>query len=329
PVYKLAKHIFSPRVAAISVLILITNYFVIFQNFRLLPEVFFSGTILWLLFNLLKIEAFQLKRFAVSSGILFGISGLLRGVILCFFPVALLWISTRRQIEPKKRLIFIILVTASTALTLSPWTIRNYVVFKSFVPIDTSFGENFWVGNNERATGSLAATTGESIGWPTEDLKIQMEGMNEAEKSHFLTRVALDFIRKNPRDFLILRLKAFFYFWFTYNFLSYPPVFYLEFDRILFEFSNYYLVFFNLLLFVGAYAAIIRKRNIFLIGGVAGAFSVVYSLFHAIGTLRYCSPLHPVLGLFVAYALYEIYLMIPPKWRRFGRPQFGDQHPVA
>lgn len=103
-----------------------------------------------------------------------------------------------------------------------------------------------------------------------------------------------------------------------YNFLSYPPVFYLPFDRILLRFSGYYLVFFNLSMFVGMYGAMIHKKKIFLVIGIAIAFSALYSLFHAIGTLRYCSPLHPVLSLFVAYALYETYLLFAAKWRRAG-----------
>ncbi|RJP67861.1 MAG: hypothetical protein C4532_14025 [Candidatus Abyssobacteria bacterium SURF_17] len=317
PVYRIAKHIFSPAVAAISVLVLITDYFVITQNFRLLPEVFLTGIMLVLLVNLYKIQVFQLRRYAAFSGFLFGVGALVKPVILTFLPVTLLWLCALRSISLRKRLSCIGLLCTLAIVTVLPWTIRNYVVFNKFIPVDTSFGVNFWQGNNEKATGSLAANDGDSTHWPTPAMEVEMRGMNEAERNEYLIGAGLTFIREHPFDFLVLRLKSLFYFWFTYNYWTHPhpAAFSFDFDLLYFEFSRYYLVLFNLLLIIGTYIAIRNRNEVFLIVGLALAFSALYSLTHAYSILRYCSPLHPALSVLVASALYEPYRRIVERRR--------------
>jgi hypothetical protein len=307
PVYALAKHIFSPRVAVISVLVLISDWYVITLNYLLLPEVFLTGVILLLLINLYKIEKFQRKRFAVCCGALFGIGTLLRGVLLCFFPVALLWVSSRGSIPVRKRITYVLLIGMITALTLAPWTIRNYFVFKKLVFGDTTLGYNLWFGNNEKATGGFAGSDGEKWVPMPKSLVEQTKGMNEAERSEYLIARALDFIKTHPKEFLILRLKSLFYFWFTYNYWHEFKVVFAEVDSFFLKFPREGLVLFNLLLVIGLYTAIKDRKDIFLIAGLAAAFSLLYSLFHADAMLRYCAPLHPALTLFVGNALNKLY----------------------
>lgn len=316
PVYKLAKLLFSPPIAVISVLVLITDWYVITQSLWLLPEVFFAGVILLVLVNLYKLEMFQLKRFAVVSGLLVGIGALMRGVLLFFIPAALLWIHFRRNIAFRKRLVHGALIVGFCALTLAPWTIRNYMLFGKIVLIDTSFGFNLWVGNSELATGSIASADGRKFLWASKEMAEETKEMNEAERSDYFLWKALQFIRDNPADFVVLRLKALFYFWFTYNYwhTSRQSVFSRT-DWIVNDFPREVLVIFNLLVFIGLFVSIKDRKPVSLLVGLVASFSLIYSLFHAEVNLRYCAPLHPVLCLFAAYALHKLYFTFVEKRR--------------
>lgn len=45
-----------------------------------------------------------------------------------------------------KKLVWYIMVSLVMVAAISPWTIRNYKAFDSFVPISLNFGPNFWMG---------------------------------------------------------------------------------------------------------------------------------------------------------------------------------------
>jgi len=64
-----------------------------------------------------------------------------------------------------RRLVGVLLVAvAAFALTLAPWTIRNYLAFHRFVPVATGAGIGFWVGTNVAWRGlDLDLRTGSSI----------------------------------------------------------------------------------------------------------------------------------------------------------------------
>jgi len=131
-----------------------------------------------------------------------------------------------------------------TALVISPWLVRNYVVHNEFVFIKDTFGYAFWQGNNPHSWGTdkipkatvpaiLAAHDGSLVGmqqalWEArhETLYIddvllrpsgyaEFRGLSEPARSRVLQAKALAFIAERPDQYLRLcgqRLRYFLFF---------------------------------------------------------------------------------------------------------------------
>jgi hypothetical protein len=95
---------------------------------------------------------------AVAAGLLWGLATLTRELSLYLVPIAALWLLRPRvgaDGQPRARTIqdltpavsrAAVLVLA-TVLTVAPWTIRNAIVFRAFIPVSTMGGLNLWQGN--------------------------------------------------------------------------------------------------------------------------------------------------------------------------------------
>lgn len=91
---------------------------------------------------------------AVFFGVSAGLASLTKAVALLYIPtyLAIFWLSqrfgrARRDSEqPKLSLLTAAIVVATMALTISPWTIRNYRVSGHFVPVSTGLSDAFLRG---------------------------------------------------------------------------------------------------------------------------------------------------------------------------------------
>ncbi|MBA4317057.1 MAG: hypothetical protein C0412_01520 [Flavobacterium sp.] len=113
----------------------------------------------------------------------------------------------------RRAFLFMIIVI----LGISPWIIRNYTTFGTFVPISTSFGLNLWRGNNLNATGTGRDLYGEGI-WSSEYInqkinEVSFDNKYEINKSKIFFKEAIAFITEHPEKELVLIIKKIFYFW--------------------------------------------------------------------------------------------------------------------
>ena len=85
-------------------------------------------------------------------GILVGLNGLVRGISVVF-PV--LWVAHLliNRASWKKAAHIGLLITVGMLTVLFPYGIRNYIVSDEFHMTSTNSSINFWMGNNELATG--------------------------------------------------------------------------------------------------------------------------------------------------------------------------------
>jgi 4-amino-4-deoxy-L-arabinose transferase-like glycosyltransferase len=96
---------------------------------------------------------------AVAAGLLWGLATLTRELSLYLVPIAALWLLHPRHADSTGRLRsgglrpapggvaragLLVLVTL---LTVLPWTLRNAIVFRTFIPVSTMGGLNLWQGN--------------------------------------------------------------------------------------------------------------------------------------------------------------------------------------
>lgn len=87
-----------------------------------------------------------------------------------------------------------VLAAGVACIVLSPWWIRNWLVFGAFVPLTTSSGISLWIGNNPGSTGNWMA--------PPASLR----GLPEIEYSRQAGRIALVWIATHPLQFARLSL---------------------------------------------------------------------------------------------------------------------------
>ena len=79
-----------------------------------------------------------------------GMTILVRSTVGIFLPVLIFYFLRRGTY--KHLCLFLTLVV----LIMTPWTIRNYFVYQSFIPTMANFGYNLWVGNHEGGDGEGA-----------------------------------------------------------------------------------------------------------------------------------------------------------------------------
>ena len=103
----------------------------------------------------LAADAEASPRTAAAAGVLFGLTTLTRELALYLVPIVTIWMLRPRAeavradwLRPSRaaRARAFSLVVAAV-LTIAPWTIRNAVVFRAFIPVSTMGGLNLWQGN--------------------------------------------------------------------------------------------------------------------------------------------------------------------------------------
>ena len=104
-------------------------------------------------------------RNAVVAGLAIGVATLTHASTLLFAPVAgLMVLGFSRRLETRTNLwLPALLVVLSATLVVSPWSIRNYRVFGSVVPIRTDLGHMAYIGNVALAQTYLEHRSDETV----------------------------------------------------------------------------------------------------------------------------------------------------------------------
>lgn len=109
-------------------------------------ETLFMVLLWWAIERLIAADATGRVSTAITAGLLWGLSVLTRETALYFAPVAALWLAVPRA-SGGRRWATAGAFLLTTVLTVAPWTLRNWIVFKAFVPVSTSGGLNLFQGN--------------------------------------------------------------------------------------------------------------------------------------------------------------------------------------
>lgn len=84
-------------------------------------------------------------------GLLWGITLMTNATLVALLPLLLGWLAYRAHKQQRPWLAHMALSTGIAILCCLPWTVRNYEVFHSFVPLRSGFGLQLWLGNNDDA----------------------------------------------------------------------------------------------------------------------------------------------------------------------------------
>ena len=242
----------------------------------------------------------------LAGSVLFGFSILVRSALgLLVFPFFILFCQRKKWAH------FFIFFMIFAAI-LAPWTIRNYRIYKAFIPTDLTFGDNFLSGNNPYASGEL------------DDSRVILNKSYEAydivTAGRMMTKDALKFIVSDPLNFMRItggRISMYFSFirptgWWPYLFGS-------RWQPVIVSLSAFFSALIFTLGFYGIYAAfknkflIEQKKLFFLLICLAG---VVLPIIFIIVETRYRYPSYPFMTIFSGLGL---------QFLLFGEEKLGDR----
>jgi hypothetical protein len=107
-----------------------------------------GATILWATLGVA--ESGRLRDWSFY-GLLWGFALMTNASLLSLFPLLLGWMAYRRVQEESAWRRHAAVAAGAALLCCVPWTIRNYMVFHSIVPLRSVIGLQLWVGNNPQA----------------------------------------------------------------------------------------------------------------------------------------------------------------------------------
>ena len=186
----------------------IYGYF-IYYNVALMTETFFIVSVLFSLYLSLELkEKPSLARWALL-GLALGVAGLLRQTALLFVPFLLFWLFLELRAQSIRLLYFAVPLVVIT-LMIAPWTIRNYVVYGQFLPLNSNAGYALYASNHPHL----------GTDWRNDEIVVQipeeLNGQNEAQLNDALSRKGIEFILADPQRYLWLTLDKtleYFKFW--------------------------------------------------------------------------------------------------------------------
>jgi tetratricopeptide (TPR) repeat protein len=156
------------------------------------------------------------------SGIALGCSILTRGNLILLLPFILLWMAIALRPHPLRMTLGAIAIfVTGTFLVISPVTIRNYVIGQDWVLTTSQAGQNFYIGNNPKASGFFENPPRirlnpeyEEEDFKSEALRItNRDFMKPSEISGFWFKQGLRFIQTNPGKAFELLVKKTAMFW--------------------------------------------------------------------------------------------------------------------
>ena len=284
-VFLTGKKLFSEKVGAVAAGISVFYPFFIYYTGFLLTETLFIFLVVLSFYFLISMYGSERPRDSAKAGFSIGLAGLCRPVMELYLPVALVHILAGKE-DMKKKMKKIFITGLLFAITVSPWVIRNYRIFNSFIPGTTMGGWVFWEGNNPHSDGGPCHYFPEGI--------LEVE---ETERDRILLRKTVEVIRENPERFLWLLQNKFKRFW---NVVPNAA----EFSKTLYRVISVMSFGIMLPFFLLGFFLTLKDRKAQFIH----SFIIFFTLFHMVflASIRYRVPLEPFCILFAVYGLFWI-----------------------
>lgn len=226
------------------------------------------------------------------AGLFMGLTVLTRNEFVLFPILLIVYLLYVLNLSIKALLRKYFIVYLFIVLTMSPWVVRNYIIYKEFIPLSTTGGIIFWTGNNSLANGGQS-----SAAWTWED------GDNKKSKEYF--KRGIEYLKNNPKRIPKLFIRKILVHWapFANGF---------EF------FNSFYAV---ILLFGSVGILFFRKKvvleNILLLILLSTTLAAVITF----GEPRYRCPYEPYLIIFSALTFSEMIRNIKQKVMNYKKMQ--------
>ena len=144
----------------------------------------------------------------VLFGLVWGVIGLTNPAVLSMMPFCLLWLLARASWRSQLAGVALCVITAM--LVITPWVVRNYVVFGKFIFVRDNLPLELHMANNDEANGLWTRNE-----HPGND-PMAMQKFQELGEIPFMEEKQQEFrrfIREHPGRFLWFTLQRVAYFW--------------------------------------------------------------------------------------------------------------------
>lgn len=211
-------------------------------------------------------------------GVLAGVAALANATLLPVFAAfwIWLWLSKRRGFRGAHYFASL----GICLLVLLPWTIRNYVAFGRVIPLRDNFGLELWVGNHDSVTRLYKFQGDFPLSNPAAYNELGEIAFMEKQRS-----LAIEFIRRQPAQFLRLCGQRLVDFWASPNPHIWLPITFLSWLGIAVAWAQ-------------------RKPEAMPFTIVLAIFPLVYYVTHTWSTYR--NPIEPEMILLAIYFLVAV-----------------------
>ena len=180
-------------------------------------DLFLMCVTIWLLSRAQPVPTW---KWSMILGAVIGLLILTRENSIIFIFVILFWMLVHYRNERRASLMCASLFIAGTASVLLPVAVRNQVVGGEFHLTTSQFGPNFYIGNNENASGfyqplvddrgNVRFERADATRLAEEDLGRKL---SPAEVSDYWSGLVFDYIRSQPLHWARLMFRKFSYTW--------------------------------------------------------------------------------------------------------------------
>lgn len=207
--YFLGKELFSFRVALFAGILATFYPFFVFLSAVPLTENLSLLFYTYLGFSLVRLARERSFFWAGLSGLPLGLAALNRPQILGLLALLPLWAwIVLKEESVKKRLKILAFIFGVSILLIIPWTIRNYLLFRHWIPISLQLGSVLYQGNNPFAGEALAGLRNGAIGWYNNPRSgDKLAGLPPVEADRAALHLGLAFIWENPGIFVRYALQ--------------------------------------------------------------------------------------------------------------------------
>jgi 4-amino-4-deoxy-L-arabinose transferase-like glycosyltransferase len=167
----------------------------------------------WLFLFAWRLENSSRTRDWLIFGGLCGVAALTEPIVLDVLPLLGIWTVYRRYRLARPWKTELIAAAVAGIVTLSPWLLRNYVVFHRFIPVRSGFGLELYIGNNGYSTRWVNS----SLHPNHNDAELaEYERVGEIAYMGHKLQQGKDFIRAHPAWFVWMTFRRIVYMWTGY-----------------------------------------------------------------------------------------------------------------
>ena len=182
----------TPQGKVFAPLLILLYPVFVYTATTLYPQVF--GTLLFAgcVFCLVRFPDSVLS--AAVCGLIFGVLILAVPSFLLILPVLAVFLLVSKRHDPWRASQSAAALVFCAAIVVNPWTIRNAITFKTFIPVSTNSGVTFLLGNCENA----GVNTGPNV--DISRYEVETKGMDEVQTDIHHKRAAMAWITGHPVD---------------------------------------------------------------------------------------------------------------------------------